>query len=68
MRGLLIFAIIAFACRFDLDFGLIWLLLLLCFGYDCAGGAYVSACARDDETRGLPTCADAAGLALRAIG
>ena len=23
---------------------------------------------RDDESRGLPTCADAAGLALRAIG
>ena len=28
----------------------------------------LSACARDDESRGLPTCADAAGLALRAIG
>ena len=27
-----------------------------------------SACERDDETRGLPTCADAAGLAFRAIG
>ena len=38
---LLIFPIIAFACRFDLVFGLIWpLLLLLCFGYDCAGRAY----------------------------
>ena len=28
----------------------------------------LSACARDDGSRGLPTCADAAGLALRAIG
>ena len=28
----------------------------------------LSACERDDETRGLPTCADAAGLAFRAIG
>ena len=37
---LLIFPIIPFACRFDLVFGLIWLQLLLCFGYDCAGGAY----------------------------
>ena len=40
VRGLLIFTIIPFACRFDLVFGLIWLQLLLCFGYDCAGGAY----------------------------
>ena len=40
VSGLLIFTIIPFACRFDLVFGLIWLQLLLRFGYDCAGGAY----------------------------
>ena len=40
VRRLLIFPIIPFACRFDLVFGLIWLQLLLCFGYDCAGRAY----------------------------
>ena len=40
VSGLIIFPIIPFACRFDLVFGLIWLQLLLRFGYDCAGRAY----------------------------
>ena len=56
VRGLLIFTIIPFACRFDLVFGLIWLQLLLCFGYDCAGRAYGRLRGTTGSCRTAPSC------------